>query len=297
METFFRFFSKTISVVQDRTHTEAYSMEAVPPQLQQLKSAMKSAWMAGDFGEVAKYTAEEAENFVARVVIPPGARVLDVACGTGNTAIPVARGGAEVIGVDIATNLLAQAEERAKSEGLRAHFQEGDAEHLPFGDGEFDVVLTMYGAMFAPRPDRVAGELARVCKPGGKIAMANWTPEGFVGKNFRITAKHVPPPPGIPAPVLWGVEHIVRARFGESVSKLTTHRKTARFQYPFAPGEVVGFFRQYFGPTKMAFSRLDTEGQTRLADELQSLWAEHNQDSNGGTMVDAEYLEVHAVRA
>jgi SAM-dependent methyltransferase len=272
-------------------------MEAVPPQLQQLKSVMKSAWMAGDFGEVAKYTAEEAENFVARVVIPPGARVLDVACGTGNTAIPVARGGAEVIGVDIATNLLAQAEKRAQAEGLPAHFQEGDAEHLPFGDGEFDVILTMYGAMFAPRPDRVAGELARVCKPGGKIAMANWTPEGFVGKNFRITAKHVPPPPGIPAPVLWGVEHIVRARFGESVSKLTTHRKTARFQYPFAPGEVVGFFRQYFGPTKMAFSRLDTEGQTRLADELQSLWAEHNQDSNGGTMVDAEYLEVHAVRA
>src|SRR6478672_11944315 len=127
-------------------------MEAASPQLTQLKSAMKSAWMAGDFGEVAKYTTEEAENFVARIGIQPGARVLDVACGTGNTAIPAARAGAEVTGVDIATNLLAQAEKRARAEGLPAHFQEGDAEQLPFGDGEFDVVLTMYGAMFAPRP-------------------------------------------------------------------------------------------------------------------------------------------------
>ncbi len=270
-------------------------MEAT--QLEQLKSAMKSAWMAGDFGEVAKFTAAEAEKFVARIGIQPGAHVLDVACGTGNTAIPAARYGAEVIGVDIATNLLAQAESRAKAEGLRAHFQEGDAEQLPFGDGEFDYVVTMYGAMFAPRPDRVAAELLRVCKPGGTIAMANWTPEGFVGKNFRITAKHVPPPPGIPAPVLWGDEQIVRQRFGSAVSKLNARRQVARFQYPFAPGEVVEFFKQYFGPTKMAFVRMDADGQARLSAELESLWAQHNQDSNGGTAVEAEYLEVHAVRA
>ena len=272
-------------------------MKAASPQLTQLKSAMKSAWMAGDFGEVAKYTTEEAENFVARIRIQPGARVLDVACGTGNTAIPAARGGAEVTGVDIATNLLSQAEKRAQSENLRAQFREGDAEHLPFGDREFDVVLTMYGAMFAPRPDRVAAELVRVCKPGGTIAMANWTPQGFVGKNFRVTAKHVPPPPGLPAPVLWGDEQVVRQRFGNTVSKLNARCQMARFQYPFAPGEVVEFFRRYFGPTQMAFTRLDADGQARLASELVSLWKEHNQDSNGGTAVDAEYLEVHAIRA
>jgi len=142
-------------------------VETASLQFEQLKAGMKSAWMAGDFGEVAKFTSAEAENFVARIGIQPGARVLDVACGTGNTAIPAARGGAEVTGVDIATNFLAQAEKRAKVEGLRAHFQEGDAEHLPFGDSEFDVVLSMYGAMFAPRPDRVAAELVPVCKPGG----------------------------------------------------------------------------------------------------------------------------------
>jgi SAM-dependent methyltransferase len=272
-------------------------MEAASPQLEQLKSGMKSAWMAGDFGEVAKYTAAAAENFVARIGIPPGARVLDVACGTGNTAIPAARAGAQVTGVDIATNLLAQAEKRAKTEGLRAHFQEGDAEHLPFGDSEFDVVLSMYGAMFAPRPDRVAAELARVCKPGGTIAMANWTPEGFVGKSFRITAKHVPPPPGVPAPVLWGDEQVVHQRFAGAVSTLNARRQVARFQYPFAPGEVVEFFKQYFGPTKMAFARLDAPARERLAAELESLWKEHNQDPDGGTMVDAEYLEVHALRA
>jgi ubiquinone/menaquinone biosynthesis C-methylase UbiE len=272
-------------------------MEATSPQFSQLKSAMKAAWMAGDFGEIAKYTAQEAENFVSRIEIQPGMRVLDVACGTGNTAIPAARGGADVTGVDIATNLLAQAEHRAKAEGVRAHFQEGDAESLPFGDGEFDVVLTMFGAMFAPRPDRVAAELVRVCKPGGTIAMANWTPEGFVGKNFRITAKHAPPPPGVPAPVLWGDEQVVRERFGTAVSKLTALRQAARFQYPFAPGEVVEFFRQYFGPTKVAFTRLDAEGQARLTAELESLWKDHNTDPNGGTTVDAEYLEVHATRA
>jgi len=272
-------------------------VETASLQFEQLKAGMKSAWMAGDFGEVAKFTSAEAENFVARIGIQPGARVLDVACGTGNTAIPAARGGAEVTGVDIATNLLAQAEKRAKVEGLRAHFQEGDAEHLPFGDSEFDVALSMYGAMFAPRPDRVAAELVRVCKPGGTIAMANWTPEGFVGKNFRVTAKHVPPPPGVPAPVLWGDEQVVRQRFEGAVSTLNARRQTARFQYPFAPGEVVEFFRQYFGPTKMAFARLDADGQARLASELESLWKEHNQDPNGGTTVDAEYLEVQVVRA
>jgi len=270
-------------------------MEA--PQLDQLKSAMKSAWMAGDFGEVAKFTAFEAENFISRIGIQPGSRVLDVACGTGNTAIPAARGGADVTGVDIATNLLAQAAKRASAENLRARFQEGDAEQLPFSDGEFDYVVTMYGAMFAPRPDRVAAELLRVCKPGGTIAMANWTPEGFVGKTFRAMAEHVPPPPGIPAPILWGKEDVVRERFGGGVSTLRAERRPARFEYPFPPEQVVEFFREYFGPTKTAFSKLDAEGQERLSKVLASLWREHNESPNGATVVSAEYLEVHAVRA
>jgi len=161
-------------------------VETASLQFEQLKAGMKSAWMAGDFGEVAKFTSAEAENFVARIGIQPGARVLDVACGTGNTAIPAARGGAEVTGVDIATNLLAQAEKRAKVEGLRAHFQEGDAEHLPFGDSEFDVVLSMYGAMFAPRPDRVAAELVRVCKPGEPSQWQTGLPKVSLARIFAL---------------------------------------------------------------------------------------------------------------
>ena len=266
------------------------------PQLAQIKSGMKASWMAGDFGQVAKYTARAAEEFVARIGIAPGCRLLDVACGTGNTAIPAARAGAVVTGIDLAPNLLEQARERAIEEHVKIQFNEGDAEALPYPDAEFDVVLSMYGAMFAPRPERVASEFIRVCKPGGRIAMANWTPDGFVGQSFRINAKYVPSPPGIPAPVLWGDENVVRQRFSQGVSKLSASRQNARFDYPYPPKEVVNFFRQYFGPTQMAFSRLDAQGQAQLASELEALWSKHNQASGTRTCIDAEYLEVIAVR-
>ena len=183
-----------------------------------LKTQMRAIWMAGDFGMIARHTAKEAEEFVSRLPIQRGARVLDVACGTGNTAIPEARAGALVTGVDIASNLLAQARQRAKQEGLEITFTEGDAERLSYPDASFDAVVTMFGAMFAPRPELVAAEMLRVCRPGGLIAMANWTPTGFVGRTFAATAKHAPPPPGLPAPVLWGDEATVRQRFGDRKS-------------------------------------------------------------------------------
>ena len=272
-------------------------MEAASPQLEQLKSALKTTWMAGDFGEIAKFTANEAATFVGRLRIQPGLKVLDVACGTGNTAIPAARTGAEVVGVDIAPNLLEQARKRAAAEKLAARFEEGDAEALAYPDSAFDIVITMFGAMFAPRPERVAAELLRVSKPGGTIAMANWTSEGFVGKSFRATAQFVPPPPGIPTPLLWGDEKVVRERFANAVSELRAERRNARFQYPFPPEKVVELFREYFGPTRMAFSRLDESGKKQLAAQLESLWREHNLSRDGTTHVEAEYLEVTAVRA
>ena len=148
-------------------------MQAESSDFAQLKSNMKASWMAGDFGQIANFTVKAAEEFVARAALASGARVLDVACGTGNTAIPAARAGGLVTGVDIASNLLEQATKRAAAEHLQIRFREGDAEALPFDDGQFDLVLTMFGAMFAPRPERVAAELIRVCKPGGLIAMAN----------------------------------------------------------------------------------------------------------------------------
>jgi SAM-dependent methyltransferase len=266
----------------------------IPDDFVALKQRLKTTWMAGDFGKVAEFTAGEGVQFIGRLDLQPGQRVLDVACGTGNLAVPAARTGATVTGVDIATNLVQAARERAKSEGLAVQFDEGDAEHLPYADASFDVVVSMFGAMFAPRPERVAAELTRVCRSGGMIAMANWTPQGFVGKTFRLMTQHVPPPEGVPAPVMWGEESIVRERFGDKVQSLDAQPREAQFDYPFGPAEVVQFFRTHFGPTQMAFARLDPVGQERLASDLERLWADHNEGDKNHTRVRAEYLEVRA---
>ena len=197
-------------------------------------------------------------------------------------------------GVDIAPNLVEQARENAKREGLNAKFDEGDAEALPYADASFDVVMTMFGAMFAPRPELVAAELKRVCRPGGLIAMANWTPSGFIGQMFKITSSHVPPPPGMTAPVLWGVEETVRERFGEGISKLETKLQKITWVFPFSPAEVVEHFRLYYGPAQKAFGSLGEEKQAALRKDLEELWATHNQATDGTTDVEAEYLEVVA---
>jgi len=155
----------------------------------------------------------------------------------------------------------------------------------------------MFGAMFAPRPDRVAAELLRVCKPGGLIAMANWTPQGFVAKTFAVTGKMVPPPPGILPPHLWGDESTVKQRLGHGCAELTCKRRKIQMAYPVPPKEMVTFFRTYFGPTKMAFSRLDAAGQESLASQLEAVWVEHNTATDGTTAVEGEYLDVRAIRA
>lgn len=267
------------------------------PEMENLKSKLRATWIAGDFGQIAKSIAKGGEEFVARLDLKPGMKVLDVACGTGNLAIPAARTGATVTGVDIAPNLIEQAKANAAAEGLDMRFDVGDAEDLPYEDGEFDVVMTMFGAMFAPRPDVTAAELKRVCKPGGLIAMANWTPGGFTGEMFKTNAKHVPPPPGMPSPVLWGVEDTVRERFSEGVSDLTMTKQPIEFTYPFGPVEVVEHFRQYFGPTQKAFESLDENGQAALRSDLETLWLGANRADDGTTRAGSEYLEVRAVKA
>jgi SAM-dependent methyltransferase len=272
-------------------------MQPAQTGLEQLKQRMRSTWMAGDFGQIAQYSRRAAEEFVDRVGISPRAAVLDVACGTGNLAIPAARAGAKVIGIDIAPNLLEQARQRAFTENLKATFDEGDAEQLPYADGQFDVVMTMFGAMFAPRPESVADELMRVCRSGGTIAMANWMPDGFVAKTFAIGARFVPPPDGIPSPLLWGNERTVKERLAKGTSAIKTNRQEMALDFPLEPREVVQFFRHYFGPTHMVFSKLDAERQTEYAAELESLWREHNEATGNRTLVRGEYLEVLATRA
>lgn len=272
------------------------SEATVTPEMEALKSKMKSVWSAGDFGKIAVSIESGAEEFIERLNLQEGERVLDVACGTGNTAIPAARAGAIVTGVDIAPNLVEQARARAASENLECRFDEGDAEQMPYADSNFDTVVTMFGAMFAPRPEVTAAELVRVCRSGGRIAMANWTPRGFTGQMFKTNARHVPPPPNIPSPVLWGDEETIRGRLREGIAELHLTPRPITFHYPFSPGEVVEYFRQFFGPTQFAFAALDSDGQTALRQDLERLWSEYNRADDGTTRVESEYLEVIAVR-
>lgn len=266
------------------------------PEMDALKSKLRATWIAGDFGEIAKSIERGAEEFVARLDIKPGMKVLDVACGTGNLAIPAAKAGAEVTGVDIAPNLIESAVKRAEAEGVKTKFEVGDAEALPYEDNSFDVVMTMFGAMFAPRPDVTAAELIRVCKPGGLIAMANWTPEAFTGQMFKTSAKHVPPPP-MPSPILWGTEDAVRERLSDGISDLKMTRRKITFHYPLSPVEVVEHFRKFFGPTQKSFESLDESGQAALRKDLEELWTSANQATDGTTEVESEYLEVRATKA
>jgi SAM-dependent methyltransferase len=266
--------------------------------IEHIKAAMRSTWMAGDFGVIAKTIAGGAEAFVSRLPIASCAKVLDVACGTGNVAVPLARRGAIVTGVDIATNLIVQARERAAVEDVTATFDEGDAEQLPYADGSFDAVVTMFGAMFAPRPELVASEMARVLKPGGLLAMANWNPASFTGKMFRLSSSHVPPPPGIAPPVLWGDEATVRQRLAPYFTDIKTEVIPIDFDMPVNPAGVVDFFRKYFGPTQVAFSKLDEAGQADMAKDLVALWSSANvaPDPEGHTLIKNEYLQVTARR-
>lgn len=256
----------------------------------------RSTWMAGDFGRIARSYEPGAAEFIARLNFRPGDRVLDVACGTGNLAIPAARTGARVTGIDIAPNLLEQATDWARSEGLTIEFDEGNAEQMPYPDAAFDAVVTMFGAMFAPRPDDTAAELVRVIRPGGRIAMANWTPDGFIGQMFKIVGKHVPPPPDVPSPLLWGNEAMVAARLGDQLADLRCTPRTITFNFPFSPAETVEAFRTYYGPTLRAFAALSPEAQHGLRSDLEALWTQYNRSQNGATQVDSTYLEVIAIR-
>jgi SAM-dependent methyltransferase len=265
-------------------------------EMASLKARLKATWMSGDFDKIAQIIAEGGEEFIARLQLQPGARVLDVACGTGNLSVPAARAGTVVTGVDIAPNLLATARARAQVEGLQIQFEEGDAEALPYQDGSFDEIVTMFGAMFAPQPHLVAAEFARVCRPGGRVAMANWTPAGFVGQIFKITGRHVAPPP-MPSPLLWGDEAAVGERLRDGFTNLQFMQRDIIMAFPMTPPDAVEYFRAWYGPTQRAFAALDEAGQSALRRDLEQLWTEHNSATDGTTRILADYLEVRATRA
>lgn len=266
------------------------------PEIATVTSQVRRIWNAGDYDRLSRYMEVGAESFYRRLAPPPGSKLLDVACGSGQLTLIAARKGVDATGVDVADNLVERARERARVEGLKAHFQEADAEDLPFADASFDVVVSLVGAMFAPRPEVVVSELLRVCRPGGVIAMANWTAEGFVGQLFKTVARFVAPS-GMPEPVLWGDEATVRERFAVGVSSLELSRRKTALNFPFPPSEVVRFFRMYHGPANRAFASLNRAGRVSLQAEMEELWSAHNMAKGGFTKVDAEWLEVIAVRA
>lgn len=262
-----------------------------------IKTGMRNTWMAGDFGEIARFIQHHADDFIERRTITPNMSVLDVACGTGNLAIPAARKGATVTGIDIADNLIDQARKRAQEEGLAIDFQVGDAEALAHTDGTFDLVVSMYGAMFAPRPALAAAELVRVCRPGGTIAMANWMPNTFIGEMFRVVGKHAPPPEGVPSPALWGDEATVRERLHTGLTEVRTTPIEVTLEYPFSVPEVIEFHIHFFGPIERAWARLPEGERQALRRDLEEHWGRHNEASDGTTRVTAHYLEVVATRA
>ena len=254
-------------------------------------------WSKGDFAKIGVAAQMVAEELCEAVDVLPGQRVLDVACGAGNGAIAAARRNAEAVGLDYVPELLQRARERAAAEGFEIEFVEGDAQDLPFEDGSFDVVVSTFGAMFAPDQEKTASELLRVCRPGGKIGMANWPPRGLVGGGvFKITAEHAPPPPGVLPPVLWGTEERLRELFGDGVAELAVNQKFWNFRYH-SPESWLEFFKTYFGPMIMAFARIGDEGAPALEKELLDFMREANRAGDAALVAPAEYAEVVAVRA
>jgi ubiquinone/menaquinone biosynthesis C-methylase UbiE len=271
------------------------AIEVAAPDLAAIKTRQQKTWASGDYGAIGATLVLMAEQLCETVDLHAGERVLDVASGTGNAALAAARRSCDVTATDYVPELLERARERAAAERLTITFQEADAEALPFPDGSFDAVLSVLGAMFAPSQERTASELLRVCRPGGKIGLANWTPDGFVGQMFRTIGRHAPPPAGVKPPPLWGTEPRLRELFGDGVASLRVVRRYHTFRYR-SVQHWLETFRTFYGPMLKAFESLDAAGQDRLAGDLLELAHRFNQSGDETLAAPAEYLDVVAIK-
>jgi ubiquinone/menaquinone biosynthesis C-methylase UbiE len=269
--------------------------ESHAPNLRAIKDRQQKTWTSGNYARIGNTLVIMGELLCEAVDLHAGDKILDVATGSGNTAISAARRFCDATGIDYVPELIEDARKRAEVEGMEITFDVGDAEDLPYPDASFDVVLSTLGVMFAPDQEKVAEELLRICRPGGKIGLANWTPEGFIGNMFRTLGKHVPPPPGIKPPPLWGTEERLRELLGEGVASLGVTQRSYKFRYPSA-GHFVEYFRSYYGPTLKAFESLDPDGQEALAEDLEELLERWNTSGDATLVVPSDYLEVVAVR-
>lgn len=265
--------------------------------LEAVKQVQQKIWSEGDFSMVGGLITIVGERLAETAEILPGERVLDVACGSGNTTIPAARRAwGDTVGLDYVPELLERGRERAACERVEIEWVEGDAENLPFEDGSFDVVVSSFGVMFAPNHQRAADEMLRVCKSGGRIGLANWVPDGFIGQMFGTVAKHAPPPPGVQSPILWGTEDHLRKLFGNGISELSGERAKVSFGFR-SFDHWLEFNRTYFGPTKVAFGRVGSAGEETLRADLRELCERFNVAGDRALLAPSEYLQAVAVRA
>jgi SAM-dependent methyltransferase len=256
----------------------------------------QKVWSLGDYGRIGSLLSWIGESLVRELDVHAGEHVLDVAGGNGNASLPAARRFADVLTTDYVPALLDQAQRRADADGLTLRTQVADAQALPFTDGSFDVVMSTIGAMFAPDQEAVAAELLRVCRPGGRIGMANWTPESAVGDMFRIIGSRVPPPQGVRPPVSWGAEERVHELLGGGCAELRLERRTCPWRFP-STRAYLEYFRTWYGPTVAAFAAVGDDGVPELEAELIEMFEGHNTATDGTLAADVEYLEVVAVRA
>jgi SAM-dependent methyltransferase len=271
------------------------ALDVTQPDFEAVKQRQQQAWASGDFAVVAARIVLVAEQLCDTADLHAGWRVLDVATGSGNAAIAAARHGCDAVGVDYVPALLDRGRRRAAVEGLEVELLEGDAESLPFPDASFDAVTSVFGSMFAPDHAQAAAELLRVCRPGGTIALASWTPDGFIGELFRTVAKHVPPPAGVQSPMLWGTRAHLRELFGEGITSLEVTERTFTFRFLSAE-EFVTFFRLWYGPTLKAFAALNDVAGDALERDLVELVRRFDRLGTGATAVPATYTEAVAVR-
>ena len=266
------------------------------PDFSAIKERQQATWASGDFAVIGTTLQIVGESLAEAVDVRAGERVLDVAAGNGNATLAAARRFADVMSTDYVPALLVKGRERARAEGLAVEFREADAEALPFPDGSFDIVLSTFGAMFTPDHRRCARELLRVLRAGGRLGMANWTPEGFIGRLFKVIGAHVPPPAGLASPALWGTARLLAELFGAEAKEIRCERRMFNFRYRSAE-HWLQVFRGYYGPTHKAFAVLDIAGKRALEHDITTLLEKMNIAGPASLVVPSEYLEIVVVKS
>ena len=274
-----------------RAPSQAAAPAASAPDYAAIKQRQQATWASGDFAVIGVTLQIVGESLAEAADIQAGERVLDVAAGNGNATLAAARRFAEVTATDYVPALLDKGRVRAAAEGLSVNFQTADAEELPFADGSFDVAISTFGAMFTPDHTRPAREMLRVIRNGGRVALANWTPEGFIGQLFKVIGAYIPAPAGLKSPALWGTEPHIVELFGTRAADIRTARRHFNFRYRSA-AHWLQIFRDYYGPTHKAFAALDPAGQNALEQDILALLGRCNTAGPGSLVVPAEYLEV-----